>query len=232
MATIRFTLNGRHVALGREVVESRLTGVVPEAIRQHGVFVNNTWFPVKQAFEVATGIPRSEFISHTARRHLIALGFDVKGEIVSRAATVGDSHERHTEEIVQAAVAKALTTAGWRIVSAADTATRERGVDLVAERGDSTVGVEVKGYPSRGYADPARAGELKPTAPSTQAGHWFAQALLAAMRLRGRQPDWRSAIALPDLPRYRNLHSETAASFEAAKIEVWWVQDSGSVDLP
>lgn len=33
-----------------------------------------------------------------------------------------------------------------------------------------TAGVEVKGFPGCGYADPARAGEVKRTSPSTQAG--------------------------------------------------------------
>lgn len=103
-----------------------------------------------------------------------------------------------------------LAAAGWRILSVADTATREHGIDIVASRGDETVGVEVTGYPSRTYADPARAADTKRTHPSTQAGHWFAQALLAAMRLRGRRPGVRSVIALPDFPRFRSLYGETS----------------------
>ena len=91
------------------------------------------------------------------------------------------------------------------------------------------VGVEVKGFPSRRYADAARASGAKLTNPSTQAGHWYAQAVLAAMRLRGREPTWRSVIALPDFPRYRDLHAETAASLAAAQIEIWWVDQVGLV---
>ena len=87
----------------------------------------------------------------------------------------------------------------------ANTATKEHGIDVIAARDGQTVGVEVKGFPSRGYADPARAGEVKRTSPSTQAGHWYSQAVLAAMRLRGKEPEWRSVIALPDFPRYREL---------------------------
>jgi Holliday junction resolvase-like predicted endonuclease len=250
MERIRFTLNGQRYELSRTMVESRLSSVEPEAIRKHAVRVNGTWYPAVQAFEVALGVPRAEFISHTARRHLVALGFEVHGEIDSRntvpaaapksetdlgpgaSSTVDSGKEWHAEANVQAAVVTALAGAGWRILSVANTATKERGVDIVAERDAATVGVEVKGYPSRAYADPSRAGETKRTAPSTQAGHWFAQAVLAAMRLRGKEPAWRSVIALPDYPRYRDLHSETDGSLAAAQIEVWWVEADGKVSLP
>ena len=247
---VQFTLNGDRYVLSRAVVEARLAGVEPESIREHAVQVNGTWFPIKQAFEAAVGIARSEFISHTARRHLAALGFDVHGEITSRhvahtaapnrdedpapaeSSAVDAENEWHTEANVQAAVVTALAAAGWTIRSVANTTTKERGVDVIAEHAGLTIGIEVKGFPSRTYADPSRAGETKPTAPSTQAGHWFAQAILAAMRLRSREPDWHSVIALPNFPRYRNLHTETMDSLRAAQIEVWWVHADGTVTRP
>ncbi len=83
-ASIGFTLNGQRYELVREDVESRLADVAPDAIRKHAVRVNGTWFPVIQAFEVATGIPRSEFMSNTARRHLAALGYEVAGNVEPR----------------------------------------------------------------------------------------------------------------------------------------------------
>jgi hypothetical protein len=49
------------------------------------------------------------------------------------------------------------------------------------------------------------------------------------MRLRGKEPSWRSVIALPDLPRYRDLHAETVGSLAAAGIEVWWVDQTGEL---
>ena len=73
----------------------------------------------------------------------------------------------------------------------------------------------------KGLYRKARAGEVKRTSPSTQAVHWYSQAVLAAMRLRGKEPQWRSVIALPDFSRYRDLHADTAGSLEAAQIEVW-----------
>lgn len=85
-SAIRFTLNGERYELTRELVEARLVGVVPVTIRKHAVRINDTWYPVIQAFEIAAGVPRSKFISHTARRHLAVLGYEVRGEIDSRTA--------------------------------------------------------------------------------------------------------------------------------------------------
>lgn len=246
--SIRFTLNGRRYELVRGDVEDRLAQLAPDVIRKHAVRVNDTWFPVIQAFEVGTGISRPEFTSYTARRHLAALGFVVSGGVeprtpqpqpqrhpaVTSSTLPPDGEKRsdpagawHTEAQVQASLVTALAGEGWRILSVANTATRERGIDVVASREGQTVGIEVKGYPSREYADPARAGEVKRSRPSTQAGHWYSQAVLAAMRLRGKEPEWRSVIALPDFPRYRDLLAETAGSLRAANIEVWWVDQVG-----
>lgn len=247
-AVITFTLNGHRYELTREDVTEQLAGAVPDAIRKHAVRVNGTWFPVIQAFEAAAKIPRSEFMSNTARRHLAALGFEIAGEVEPYRVTPPSlapsaspsaqtaivtaeeaSGEWHTEANVQASLVTALAGDGWRILSVANTATKEHGIDVIASREGTTAGVEVKGFPSRGYADPARAGEVKRTSPSTQAGHWYSQAVLAAMRLRGKEPSWRSVIALPDFPRYRDLYAETAGSLAAAQIELWWVDASGAV---
>ena len=92
-ASIQFTLNGQRYELSRVGVESRLADVAPDAIRKHAVRVNDTWFPVIQAFEVATGIPRSEFISHTARRHLSALGYEISGTVEPRAVQPVRPHD-------------------------------------------------------------------------------------------------------------------------------------------
>ena len=148
MPVIAFTLNGQRSELTSEVVEARLDGVEPEPIREHAVRIGGVWFPVKQAFEKAADVRRTEFTSQTARRHLVALGFQVRGETVDRgqapavrrpasAEVVAKSNASigsgwHTEANVQAAVVAALAAAGWRILSVANTATKERGVDIVA----------------------------------------------------------------------------------------------------
>lgn len=249
--TISFVLDGRTYELTRSEVEARLAGVRPRALGTHGVRVNGTWYPVRQAFEVGSQIPAVLFNSHTARRHLASLGFEVRGDIRHRdgstsqaggkpvtrfdrsaqSEAIGSEDEPwHTEAHVQAALVRALLRNGWHILSQADTATREHGIDVVAARGDVVAGIEVKGFPTTTYADPRRRGEVKPTQPSTQAGHWYSQALLAAMRLRARRPELLSVVALPDFPRYRALFSETHASIEAAGIQLWWVHASGAVE--
>jgi Holliday junction resolvase-like predicted endonuclease len=239
VSQIVFTLNGRAYELSRNHVVQRLAGVRPEGIQTHAVKIGPNWYPVRQALEAAIGTPRLGFNTQTARRHLANLGFEVRGEVRQGAAPDMGSQERgaiheawHTEAAVQAAVVAGLLGAGWTIQSQANTATKEHGIDVVAERDTVTVGIEVKGFPSRKYADVRRAGEQKRTQPSTQAGHWFAQAVLAAMRLRSRHPEYLSVIALPDFPRYRALHTETVQSLNAAEVHVWWVGQDGSVDGP
>lgn len=49
------------------------------------------------------------------------------------------------------------------------------------------------------------------------------------MRLRGKEPAWRSVIVLPDFPRYRELHSQTVDSLTAAQIELWWIDQRGAL---
>lgn len=242
---ISFVLDGQTYELARSEVEARLDGVRPRALGTHGVRVNGTWYPVRQAFEVGSQIPATLFNSHTARRHLASLGFEMRGDIRHQDGTTSSANARrqprftspaqwvdppwHTEAQVQAALVRALLRNGWHILSQADTATKEHGIDVVAAHGDVVAGIEVKGFPTTTYADPRRSGDVKPTQPSTQAGHWYSQALLAAMRLRSRRPELLSVIALPDFPRYRALFSETRASIDAAGIQLWWVHASGDV---
>lgn len=248
---VEFTLNGRRYTLTRGEVERRLTDVAPEVIHKHAVRVNDTWFPVVQALEVAIGVPRSEFVSQTARRHFAALGYEVSGDVERRSdppvkrfvdvVNTGGSYggksadpeagpEWHTEANVQALLVTALVGEEWRIISVANTATKEHGIDVIASRRGQTAGIEVKGFPSRNYADPLRAGEVKRTNPSSQARHWYAEAVLAAMQLRGKEPEWRSVIALPDFPRYRSLYAQTSGSLHAAQIEIWWVSARGTIE--
>ena len=48
--------------------------------------------------------------------------------------------------------------------------------------------VEVKGWPSTTYAKGERAGQPKPTQPTLQATHWFAEGLTTLIR-RGAEPE-------------------------------------------
>lgn len=124
-----------------------------------------------------------------------------------------------------------LKSEGWTIVRTANTAARQPGLDVLAERDGERLGVEVKGYPSRFYVVGPMKGQIKPTAPVEQARKWFAHALVPAMKLRTSEPTWRSAICFPDFTVYRRLHAETDAALSAAKIETWLVADTGRVEV-
>ena len=130
---------------------------------------------------------------------------------------------------VQASTIRHLTTQGAVIRSVADTASKARGTDIVASLDGRVLHIEVKGWPSATYADSRRAGEVKRTQPTVQASHWFAGAVLSALRLRGKHAGDRVLTVFPDFPRYRNLADETAATLRVVGIEIWFVEESGAV---
>jgi hypothetical protein len=122
-----------------------------------------------------------------------------------------------------------LANEGWQIQRVANTAMKEQGIDVLATRGDRTLAVEVKGYPGRRYSDPRRAGETKPTLPSTQARHWYAQAILKAMLLCSEHPIYEIAIALPDVPTYRSLHRRTREGLQRLDVTIFFIDNNGHV---
>ncbi|MER8461027.1 MarR family transcriptional regulator [Mesorhizobium sp. M0028] len=131
---------------------------------------------------------------------------------------------------VTTTVAKYLREEDWAIISQADTSTKERGVDIHATRLGVELMIEVKGYPSRGYRDPNRSGETKPTNPSVQAQHWYAHALLKALRMQSANPEAQIAVALPDFPRYRSLFEETASALNRLGIITLFLAETGQVE--
>lgn len=128
------------------------------------------------------------------------------------------------------AVERHLKETGWQIVSKADAASKQRGIDLHAERHGTVLLVEAKGYPSKGYRDPARWTEIKPTSQTNQAQHWFSHALLKAMRLQTKNPGAKVALAFPDFPRYRALLRETEGSLRKLGIAVLFTFESGRIE--
>ncbi len=131
---------------------------------------------------------------------------------------------------VQSRVATHLAQTGWSIIRVADTAQRERGVDIIAERGGQRLLVEAKGWPSTTYARGERAGQPKPTQPTLQATHWFAEALATLIR-RGGEPEARLSLALPDMHRYRTLLGEAGWALERLNITVYLVTAEGAVEV-
>lgn len=129
---------------------------------------------------------------------------------------------------VQSAVVRHLVHAGWDMVRVADTASRERGIDVRAARADETMLVEVKGFPSEIYEHGAKQGMPNPNV-NGQARHYFADAVLAGLLMRGDNPDDRVVLALPDKPTFSTLATRCATSFAAIGIEIWLVTESGTI---
>jgi len=150
---------------------------------------------------------------------------------VSLPAPATHQEDWFWEGNVQSMVVRYLSSQGATLRSVVDTASKARGTDIVAVVDGRVLHIEVKGWPSSGYADPRRAGEVKRTQPTLQAKHWYAGAVLSALRLRDRHPQDRVVIAFPDYARYRNLAAETAATLGAVGVEIWFVAESGEVTV-
>jgi hypothetical protein len=156
--------------------------------------------------------------------------FDMPSESPDEAPGASSDADWHTEANVVGLVVRHLAIEGWSVRAVADTASKAHGIDIVASRDAETIGIEVKGYPGRHYADPRRAGQQKPTHPATQARVWYASAVVAGMKLRTKAPEMRSVLAFPMFQTYQGLYADTASSLTACGIEVWWVYMDGTVD--
>lgn len=115
------------------------------------------------------------------------------------------------------------------IVGKADTHSKERGVDIQARRDGQTLLLEAKGYPSKNYRDPRRAGEVKATSPTNQAQQWYSHALLKVMRLQTKYPEAVVALGLPEFPRYRVLFEETRGDLARLGVALLTVHADGTV---
>lgn len=120
---------------------------------------------------------------------------------------------------VQATLVGYLAGQGYSVMSVADTASRQRGKDIEAAKDGKPVWVSVKGYPR---------GTTK-TNPTTQAGHWFKNAVFDILKYRGEDEEAGLGLALPDFSRYRTLAKRIAWLQPVAKFTYYWVQESGEV---
>jgi Holliday junction resolvase-like predicted endonuclease len=232
-----------HVTMDFSEIEG-LVGPLPESAREHRAWWGNDSKVQAQAWRAAGW--HVESVRQDSGRVVFARG-KVGGTRLARQSASGspvDAVVRGLQPPVTTAIpvedgmpeatAQSLLVAhlvgqGWRIQRVADTATREQGIDVLAARGDRVLAVEVKGYPGKRYADPRRADQIKPTSPSVQARHWYAQAVLKAILTRNDHPHYVVAIALPDAPTYRSLHQRTLGSLQLLDITTFLIAGNGQV---
>ena len=131
---------------------------------------------------------------------------------------------------IQSAMIKHLAADDWAVLSVANTATREHGVDIIARKSGRRILVEVKGYPSKYYVRGENKVQLKKTPPSLQARVWFADLLMSGMLNAGDEPDAAVVLCMPDVPTYRSLEARTADSLDALGFARAWISESGDVE--
>lgn len=126
---------------------------------------------------------------------------------------------------------KQFRNLGWSTVSKADTASRRSGIDLHLRKGKVDLVVEAKGYPSTTYQRGPNQGMPKPTNPSTQARHWFAQALFCSILRQRDHPTSIIAMAFPEFPVFVNLAERTNDALKKLGIRIIFLTQDGTVRI-
>lgn len=137
--------------------------------------------------------------------------------------STADERPWHWEGNVQAALVAHLSALGWRVVSTANTATKEAGVDVKAVDPDgSEWWITVKGYPERKPGKRAN--------PANQARHWFSHALFDVVCYRTERSDINIGVAVPGpFQTYERLVQKAAWLSESAPFTLFVVAEDGSV---
>jgi hypothetical protein len=130
-----------------------------------------------------------------------------------------DSRSWSWEGNVQAAFVRFLSEEDWTIIATADTASRQQGPDVVAQRDGLDLVAEVKGYPQTTKASVA-----------TQARHYVGNALLTGLLAWSEHPRALIGLVFPDAPTYRKLVQRMRPPFERLGVAVWFVHEDGRVE--
>lgn len=167
------------------------------------------------------GIVSRERVDGKIRNFLRSLPSPLTTKVSSPTSLAGEQ-PWYWEGNVQAAVASHLELMGCRIVSVANTATKEQGKDIVAvDPLSKTLWVSAKGYPK---------GTIR-TNPRTQARHWFAHALFDLILWHGDDARAAVALALPDQRTYRTLARRSRWFLYDVRAAIYWVYQDGSVTV-
>jgi CRISPR/Cas system-associated exonuclease Cas4 (RecB family) len=77
LVTHSFTIHGQRINLSKEQVIERLKGKAPGPITTHVVEIEGTWYSMKEALSIATGVDRLKFQTAQALVVFEKLGFKV-----------------------------------------------------------------------------------------------------------------------------------------------------------
>lgn len=126
----------------------------------------------------------------------------------------------HWEGHVQNAIVAHLRGEGYDILSAADTASKAAGKDIIAEKDGRELWISVKGFPT---------GTAKTNA-STQARHWFAKAVFDLVLYKDQPGGAALALGLPDgYKTYHSLAERVGWLRTNLPFSIYWVAEDGSV---
>jgi hypothetical protein len=128
-----------------------------------------------------------------------------------------------TENDVVTAVANYLRAEGWTVLQTLST--RDRGVDVIAARGESTLHVEAKGATS------ARIGSARHGRPfdRSQVRDHVAKAVLTALEVASRDDGVVPAIAFPGDRLHREFVDRVAPAIAAVGVRTFYVSEDGAV---
>ena len=129
---------------------------------------------------------------------------------------------------VQEKLAKHFENQGYRVI-VANTLSKSRGIDILAQRDTDEILIEVKGYPSDKYVDGINQGQAKRTSSTLQARHWFSDAFFSVIRRKYKSQKSSVAIGLPESPRYLKLIEEAKWALEKLEIRIFIVTETGEV---
>ncbi|MBT9142916.1 MAG: hypothetical protein DDT32_01600 [Syntrophomonadaceae bacterium] len=118
---------------------------------------------------------------------------------------------------IQAVLASYLAKNEYKIMSIANTASRESGKDIEAIMPEGkTLWISVKGWPEKSQ--------------NTQARHWFSQGMFDIILYRNESKDIELALAFPDgFPTYHNLTKRIKWFQELAKFKIFWISEEGLI---
>jgi hypothetical protein len=124
-----------------------------------------------------------------------------------------DDALRMTENDVVDAVAKHLKAEGWTVTKTCTT--EQRGIDLIAERGNEGLVLEAKG----GTSSKEGTGRYGKGFSTNQQRDHVANAVLTALKLHSSETKPQVAIAFPDTPSHRR--HITAAADALKTLSIW-----------